>query len=241
MSKYSSVIYLFIGVLVLHSCQKEKTIIRKKPNIVFILVDDLGLMDLGFTGSTYYETPNIDKLAREGMVFTHGYAASRVCSPSRASIMTGKFTARHRITDWIGAKSGSAWRTNQRHDRLLPAEYLHSLPAQDTTLAEALVKNGYKTFFAGKWHLGGEGSYPEDHGFEINKGGWEKGSPIGGYFSPWENPKLPNIEDGENLSMRLAEETAVFITQQKDSAFFAFLSFYAVHGPIQTTHGKWKK
>jgi arylsulfatase A-like enzyme len=123
----------------------------------------------------------------------------------------------------------------------LPAEYLHSLPAQDTTLAEALVKNGYKTFFAGKWHLGGEGSYPEDHGFEINKGGWEKGSPIGGYFSPWENPKLPNIEDGENLSMRLAEETAVFITQQKDSAFFAFLSFYAVHGPIQTTHGKWKK
>lgn len=198
-------------------------------------------MDLGFSGSQFYETPNIDKLASQGMVFTQGYAASRVCSPSRASIMTGKFTARHGITDWIGAKSGAEWRTLNRHDKLLPAAYTHQLADRDTTLAEALLNAGYNTFFAGKWHLGSEGSYPQQHGFEVNKGGWEKGSPIGGYYSPWENPSLPNLEKGENLSMRLARETSNFISSQKDAPFFAFLSFYAVHGPIQTTQHKWKK
>ena len=89
--------------------------------------------------------------------------------------------------------------------------------------------------------MGSEGSYPEDHGFEVNKGGWEKGSPIGGYFSPWENPRLENKFDGENLSMRLAQETANFIRDNRDSTFFAVLSFYAVHGPIQTTREKWAK
>lgn len=214
---------------------------NRNPNVVFILVDDLGLVDLGFTGSKYYETPHIDQLAREGMIFTQGYAASRVCSPSRASIMTGKFTARHGITDWIGAKSGTDWRSLNRHDKLLPAEYVHQLPKADITLAEAMKAAGYKTFFAGKWHLGDKGSYPEDHGFDINKGGWEVGSPIGGYFSPWKNPSLPNKEPGENLSMRLAKETSNFIKENKDSNFFAFLSFYAVHGAIETTDQKWKK
>lgn len=228
-------IFLFI------SCKQELPTAVKKPNVVFILVDDLGLMDLGVTGSTFYETPHIDQLAKEGMIFTQGYAASRVCSPSRASIMTGKFTARHGVTDWIGAKTGTEWRDHGRHDKLLPADYVHSLPKKDISLAESMKKAGYTTFFAGKWHLGKEGSYPEDHGFDINVGGWDKGSPIGGYFSPWENPKLKNQVEGENLSMRLAHETASFIERHKDSTFFAFLSFYAVHGPIQTTHTKWKK
>ncbi|MCM4152085.1 DUF4976 domain-containing protein [Arenibacter sp. N53] len=223
------------------ACQQEAEKVKQKPNVVFILVDDLGLVDLSITGSSYYETPNIDKLAKEGMIFTQGYAASRVCSPSRASIMTGKFTARHGITDWIGAAYGSAWRAHNRHDKLLPAEYVHTLPANDVTIAEAMREKGYKTFFAGKWHLGSEGSYPEDHGFQVNKGGWDKGSPMGGYFSPWDNPKLPNKVKGENLSMRLGNETADFIKQHKDSTFFAFLSFYAVHGPIQTTDQKWQK
>lgn len=213
----------------------------RRPNVLFILVDDLGLRDLGCTGSTFYETPNIDRLASEAFIFTQGYAASCVCSPSRASILTGKFTARHGITDWIGAESGIEWRKNNRHDRLLPAGYVHNLPAAEITLAEAMKSAGYKTFFAGKWHLGALGSYPEDHGFDINKGGWEKGSPMGGYFSPWVNPKLENRKDGENLSMRLANETAAFIKSHKDSSFFAFLSFYAVHGPIQTTQEKWQK
>ncbi len=212
-----------------------------KPNVLFILVDDLGLHDLSCTGSKYYETPNIDKIADRGMVFTQGYAASRVCSPSRASIMTGKFTARHGITDWIGAKSGTDWTVLNRHDILLPASYNHVLSSEDITIAEALKSSGYKTFFAGKWHIGGEGSSPEDHGFDINKGGWDKGSPIGGYYSPWTNPKLENIKNGENLSLRLARETAEFLNEYKDTSFFAFLSFYAVHGPIQTTKEKWNK
>ncbi|MCM4168352.1 Ulvan-active sulfatase [Arenibacter antarcticus] len=230
---------LLVGAI--YSCAKKSQLAPKRPNVVFILVDDLGLMDLGITGSDFYETPNIDKLAREGMIFTQGYAASRVCSPSRASIMTGKFTARHGITDWIGAPSGENWRKLNRFDKVLPAEYVHSLPKEDQTLAEAMKENGYKTFFAGKWHLGDEGSYPEDHGFDSNKGGWDKGSPIGGFYSPWTNPSLPNKEKGENLSMRLAKETSEFIEKNRDTAFFAFLSFYAVHGPIQTTNEKWRK
>lgn len=234
----------FFLVFLLLACKNEESKIRitnNKPNILFILVDDLGYRDLGVSGSTFYETPNVDKLAKEGMVFTNGYAASRVCSPSRASIMTGKFTGRHGITDWIGAKSGTDWRARNRHDKMLPANYIHALPQEDITMAEAMKSAGYKTFFAGKWHLGGEGSYPEDHGFDINKAGIDAGSPRGGFFSPWNNPKLENKKKGENLTMRLAQETADFIKQHKDSTFFAFLSFYAVHAPIQTTEGKWRK
>lgn len=227
---------------ILTSCAtNEKEPQQKKPNIVFILVDDLGLHDLGVTGSHYYETPNVDRIANEGTQFTQGYAASRVCSPSRASIMLGQFTARHQITDWIGAKSGTDWRDLNRNNKLLPSSYNHILPKNDTTLAEAFATNGYKTFFAGKWHLGQKGSWPTDHGFNINKGGWDKGSPMGGYFSPWENPNLENTTAGENLSLRLGKETASFIEKNKDSTFLAYLSFYAVHGPIQTTEDIWAK
>ncbi|WP_242205308.1 sulfatase [Aestuariivivens insulae] len=237
--------FLFLSIIItVTSCQQKESkenVTNKHPNVLFILVDDLGYKDLSCTGSAYYETPNIDKIANEGMVFNQGYAASRVCSPSRASIMTGKFTARHGITDWIGAPQGEAWRKLNRHDKLLPANYEHILQKNDITIAEAMKAAGYKTFFAGKWHLGEEGSYPEDHGFDINKGGWKVGSPNGGYFSPWKNPKLENKVKGENLSMRLAKETADFITKHKDTSFFAFLSFYAVHGPIQTTQSKWEK
>lgn len=225
--------------LLLFSCQTKET--SPPPNILFILADDLGYHDLSVMGSEYYETPNIDRIAKEGMIFSQGYAACQVCSPSRASIMSGKFTARHGITDWIGAKTGEAWREKGRYNQLLPPDYVHALPVSYTTLPEALKQEGYKTFFAGKWHIGNEGSYPEDHGFDINIGGWEKGSPIGGFFSPWKNPKLENKEDGENLSMRLAKETVQFIEANQDSTFFAFLSFYAVHSPIQTTQEKWAK
>ena len=197
MLKRVSSILVFVLIVFQYACKEQNSYVKKKPNVVFILVDDLGLIDLGVTGSRYYETPNIDKLAKQGMIFTQGYAASRVCSPSRASIMTGKFTARHGITDWIGAKSGVAWRKHKRYDKLLPAEYVHNLPEQDISLAEAMKIGGYNTFYSGKWHLGNEGSYPENHGFEINVGGWDKGSPIGGYFSPWDNPKLENRVDGE--------------------------------------------
>lgn len=214
---------------------------QPKPNIVFILADDLGYTDLSCMGSKYYETPNIDQIAGKGMVFTNGYAACSVCSPSRASILTGKFPARHGITDWIGAASGEEWRKTNRHTQLLPAEYIHDLNKDFVTLPEALKEYGYKTFFAGKWHLGGKGSWPEDHGFDVNKGGWDGGSPKGGYFSPYENPNLEDSPRGENLEMRLAKETVKFLKENKNTPFFAYLSFYAVHAPIQTTEAKWKK
>ncbi len=237
-------IYRLVTLLMLLglvACNAPKDQLPSKPKVLFILVDDLGLMDLGYTGSTYYETPNVDALAARSLIFEQGYAASRVCSPSRASIFTGQFTARHGITDWIGAAYGEEWRKRNRHDKLLPAAYNHQLSMDGISLAEALKEQDFKTFFAGKWHLGSEGSHPEHHGFDINKGGWDVGSPIGGYYAPWKNPNLESGPDGENLSLRLARETADFIKAHKDSSFFAVLSFYAVHGPIQTTKEKWTK
>lgn len=212
-----------------------------KPNIVFILVDDLGYHDLSVTGSKFYETPHIDRLASQSFQFSQGYSASPVCSPARASIMTGVSPAMHHITDWIGAPAGEEWRKYGRHTKLLPPTYAHSLSSSYITLPEALKASGYETFFAGKWHLGGEGSYPEDHGFDTNIGGYSAGSPMGGYFAPYDNPKLEQGPDGENLSMRLANETAKFIKGSHQKPFFAMLSFYAVHGPIQTTEDKWSK
>jgi len=228
----------FLILVALSACQPKT---EPKLNFLFILADDYGYHDLSISGSKFYETPNIDRIASEGMIFTDGYAACQVCSPSRASIMTGKFPARHGITDWIGAATGENWRNAGRYNQLLPPDYVHNLPKEYTTLPEAMKEAGYKTFFAGKWHLGDKGSWPEDHGFDINKGGWEKGSPMGGYFAPWENPNLESGPDGENLEMRLARETVNFMKENKDTSFFAFLSFYAVHGPIQTTQGKWAK
>lgn len=211
---------------------------NERPNVVLILVDDMGLHDLSVEGSTFYRSPNIDKLARGGMRFTQGYATCRVCSPSRASIQLGTFTARHGITQWIGAKSGMDWK---RDDVLLPAEYNHDLPHADVTLAESLSDAGYQTFFAGKWHLGGDGSLPTDHGFQINVGGHHRGSPPGGFFAPYKNPKMLDGSPGESLTLRLADETAKFIQEHREQPFFAMLSFYSVHAPVQTTRELWSK
>jgi arylsulfatase A-like enzyme len=230
---------LLVVLALLLSCQPRGD--ARKPNILFILADDLGYHDLSCMGSGFYETPNIDRIGLEGMIFTDGHAACQVCSPSRASIMTGQFPARHGITDWIGARSGVEWREHHRYNKLLPAAYLHNLPHALTTLPEAMKEEGYLTFFAGKWHLGSEGSYPVDHGFDVNKGGYEAGWPRGGYFTPYGNPQLEDGKPGENLSMRLAQETVQFIRDNRDTSFFAYLSFYAVHSPIQTTREKWGK
>lgn len=210
----------------------------RRPNVLFILADDLGWRDLSVEGSTFYESPNIDRIANAGMRFTQGYAACQVCSPSRASIMTGKYPARHGITDYIGAAAGTDWK---RNTRLLPADYARELASEDVTLAEAFREAGYRTFFAGKWHLGGEGSLPEDHGFEINFGGHHRGSPPGGFFAPYKNPKLEDGPPGESLPLRLGRETARFIDDHADVPFFAYLSFYSVHAPIQSTKALWSK
>ncbi|MCW1735154.1 sulfatase [Anaerorudis cellulosivorans] len=216
---------------------------EKQPNVLIILADDLGWNDLHCTGSNYYETPNIDGIARKGAIFTNAYAACQVSSPSRASILTGKTPARHGITTWIGETSGEEWRKMNRHTKMLPPDYNRQLSMDELTLPEKLKEANYTTFMAGKWHLGDEKSTPEMHGFDINIGGWESGRPVGGYFSPYNNPKLADGLAGEELSMRLAKETCNFIKNhtetEKNKPFFAYLSFYAVHSPIQTTKERW--
>jgi arylsulfatase A-like enzyme len=232
---------VFMAILDTAELMGETTAPQKRtklPNVLFILADDLGWRDLSNEGSTFYESPHIDRIANEGMKFTRGYATCQVCSPSRASIMTGKYPARLNITDWIGAKMGQQW---NRNTKLLPATYNHNLPHEDTTIAEAFAAAGYKTFFAGKWHLGGQGSHPEDHGFQTNVGGHHRGSPPGGFFSPYKNPKLSDGPKGELLPLRLGHETADWIESNRDQPFFAFLSFYCVHAPIQSTEKLWEK
>jgi len=205
---------------------------KSKPlNFVFFLVDDLGWTDLKTFGSSFYDTPNCDRLAATGMKFTNAYAACPVCSPTRASIMTGRYPTRIGVTDYIGAPAGRAWR---RNTKLLPAVYTRQLELKEFTIAEALKQKGYATFFAGKWHLGNQGFWPEDQGFDVNMGGHHRGGPYGGkkYFSPYGNPRLPNGPDGEHLPDRLASETVKFMTANKDKPFFAYLSFYSVHTPL---------
>ncbi len=240
---------LVVGIVLLTGCMSFVISCDRNeelpPNILFILVDDLGYYDLSHTGSKFYQTPNTDRLAQMGMEFTNGYASSPVCSPARASIMTGQFPSRHGITDWIGARTGEEWRRHNRHTRMLPASNIEYLSQEHTTLAEALQSAGYTTFLSGKWHIGGEGSMPEDHGFDINVGGGSFGSPPGGFFDPFTNPFMENRNPGEQLSFRLADETVSFFEeyhpQKTGKPFFAKLSFYAVHSPLQTSFERWKK
>ncbi len=214
---------------------------KQKPNVLFILVDDLGWNDLSCMGSTFYETPNVDQIARNGVRFTQGYAGCMVSSPSRASILTGKTPARHGITSWIGDPSGMEWRSKKRFDKLMPADYRQDMRRSEYTLADAYSDAGYNTYFVGKWHLG-DNVGPTDFGFDVNIGGWAAGGPKGGYFSPYNNPVLEDGPRGENLSLRLSEEakSQIAIAKKEDKPFFTFLSFYAVHAPIETTKERWE-
>lgn len=202
-----------------------------KPNIVFFLADDLGQRDLGCYGSTFYETPNLDQMAREGARFTQAYAACPVCSPTRASVATGRWPQRTGVTDYIGAPQPAKWK---RNTKLLPAPYSEQLELKETTIAETLKAAGYATMHAGKWHLGSEGFWPENQGFDINMGGIDRGGPYGGkkYFSPYANPRLPDGPDGEHLPDRLARECTRFIEANKDRPFFVSYWFYDVHTPL---------
>ena len=196
-------------------------------NVVFFLVDDLGVMDLGcYNPNSFYDTPNIDRLAKRSMRFTSGYAANPVCSPTRYSIMTGKYPTRVRATNFFSGR---------RAGKFLPAPLNDRMPLSEVTLAEALGQSGYNTFFAGKWHLGpDEKFWPEAQGFDVNRGGWARGGPYGGkrYFSPYGNPRLEDGPDGEHLPARLANEASGFIDKHKDEQFFAYLAFYSVHTPL---------
>ena len=200
----------------------------KQTNFLFILVDDMGWADIGANGSKFHETPHIDRLAASGMRFTQGYAACPVCSPTRASIMTGRHPVRVDITDWIPGQG------NHANNKLLHPQDRNNLALEEVTIAEQLKTHGYQTFFAGKWHLGSEGHWPEDQGFDINIGGHHRGSPPGGYYAPWTNPALKANKPGEYLTERLTEESIKFL-EQRDAAkpFLLYLSYYNIHTPIQ--------
>ena len=204
----------------------------KRPNIVFILIDDMGWKDLVCYGSPFYETPNIDRLAVEGMRFTDAYAACPVCSPTRASILTGKYPATVGITDWIDAHG----HLHPARGRVVDVPYLKHLPKGEHSLACTLNESGYQTWHVGKWHLGGEGHLPEDHGFEVNIGGTQQGSPgLGGYFSPWTIPPLQDadVPEGTYLTDYLTDGVLDLIRERDERPFFLNLWYYTVHTPIQ--------
>jgi arylsulfatase A-like enzyme len=203
--------------------------VSARPNFVFFLVDDLGWADVGCNGSTFYETPNIDALAASGINFKHGYAACPVCSPTRASILTGRHPVVLEITDWIPGDDAN----RVKNGRFQHIDDRNSLDLSTTTVAELLKQAGYQNFFAGKWHLGGEGSLPTDHGFDFNLGGCDKGQPPGGYYAPWNNPYLKANFDGEYLDERLTDESIKFLdSRDPNKPFLLYLSFYNVHTPI---------
>lgn len=197
---------------------------NRKPNILFILMDDMGWRDLSCCGSMFYETPIIDQLADEGIQFTNAYAACPVCSPTRASIMTGKYPATVGLTDYL---------VSNARGYLIDAPYLHHLPLEEKCLARALKDNGYDTWHVGKWHLGTEEYYPEKHGFDVNIGGCEFGLPRSGYYSPYNIPTLEDGPEHEYLTDRLTDEAVKLISESTDKPFFLNLCHYAVHVPIQ--------
>ena len=209
-------------LLLLISCKETP----KKQNFVFILVDDLGWTDLGYTGSTFYETPNLDAFSKQSINFTDAYASASICSPSRASILTGKHPARINITDWLPGD-------NPQNRKLIGPEDLNELPLSEITLPQILKDNGYKTFFAGKWHLGDKEYLPTDFGFETNLGGYHKGQPPAGYYSPYKNTYLKDGKKGEYLTDRLTQESINFLDTINEKPFFLMLSYYTVHTPIQ--------
>jgi arylsulfatase A len=201
------------------------------PNVILIVIDDLGQRDLGCYGSTFYKTPNIDKMAKDGLRFTDFYAACPVCSPTRASIITGRYPQRMNVTDWIPG------RKDMPDQRLKRPEIRNELSLEEVTIAEALKKRGYVTAIMGKWHLGGKGFEPEKQGFDVNIGGDQTGTPRS-YFAPFENklgkmPGLEKAEAGEYLTDRLALEAEKFIEKNKEKPFFLYLPHYAVHTPLR--------
>jgi arylsulfatase A-like enzyme len=204
-----------------------------KPNVIFILSDDLGYTDIGCYGSKFYETPNIDRLALQGIRFTSAYASCPVSSPTRSSILTGKYTVNTGITDWIPGR--------QANEKLycLPTERMKALPFKqqldlnEITIAEVLQKNGYKTMISGKWHLGGDQQYgPEYQGFDIARC-VKRGLGTPQYFLPYGLPDLDDGPAGEYLTDRQTDEAIKFIEANKNKPFFLYLSYYAPHSPLQ--------
>jgi arylsulfatase A-like enzyme len=207
-----------VSIALILSCNRIST-----PNIILINADDLGYMDLAVYGSRYYETPFLDRMAEEGMLFTNGYSAASNCAPSRACLMTGLYTPRHGVYT-----VGSSARGKSGNRKLIPVKNTTRLDTAFTTIAEELQRAGYKTAIIGKWHLGQD---PTVHGFDVNVGGGMNGQP-GSYFAPYGKPDL-EAPEGENLTDRLTREAIRFIGDNRDGKFFLYLPYYAVHAPRQ--------
>ncbi len=203
----------------------------EQPNIVLIYADDLGWRDLGVQGSTYYETPNIDRLASEGMRFTNAYANAPNCAPSRAALMSGQYAPRTGIYTVASAARG-----REENRLLVPVENRTELALEIPTLAEALRDAGYRTGHVGKWHLGGEGHSPTDQGFDWAIAGNERGGTQSHFYPYGRSNRVPGLElgeEGEYLADRLVDEALGFIEEGGERPFFLYLSHYSVHTPIQ--------
>lgn len=202
---------------------------QNPPNIVFIFIDDMGWRDVGFMGSQYYETPNIDKLAGQGMIFTNAYSNAPNCAPARACLMSGQYGPRHGVYTVSNSDRGPS-----RLRKLIPIENTTDLNSNIVTIAEAIKPASYVSASIGKWHLGtGPEVGPTGQGFDVNVGGYSAGHPPRGYFVPYGNPELPDGPPGEYLTDRLTDEALKFIETNKDKAFFLYLPHYAVHTPLQ--------
>lgn len=218
---------IILAVILTMSACHSKRVNREtveKPNIVFILVDDLGWSDTSFMGNPVYETPNLDRFSNEAVVFTNAYAPAANCAPSRACIMSGKNTPAHGIYT-----VGSSERGKSKDRKLIPTPNTLTLDEGFTTLAEALKNNGYTNASIGKWHLGED---PKTQGFDINIGGSHAGHPKS-YFSPYKNKNIKDGEKGEYLTDRLTNEAISFITDNKEKPFFLYLPYFTVHTPLQ--------
>lgn len=199
----------------------------KKWNVVFFLVDDLGWADVGYQGSSFYETPNIDIYAKKSVRFSQAYAACHVCSPTRASILTGQYPARLGLTDWLPG------RKNFTFQKLKTVETVQHLPYDIKTLPTVLKENGYATAIFGKWHLGEDSASTKRQGFDVHIPEWNKGWANGSFFSPYNMKGLEGGVNGEYLTDRLTEEAMKWVEKNKDKPFFLYLSHFAVHDPIQ--------
>lgn len=190
------------------------------------MVDDLGWKDVGFMGSEWFETPYLDQLASEGMVFTHAYAGAANCAPSRASLMSGQYSPRHGVYT-----VGISARGHDKTRKLIPAPNVQHLEEQALTMGSMFQQAGYVTGTFGKWHLG---SNPLHHGFNVNVAGGNPGNPgKGGYFSPYNVPNIEDGTEGEYLTDRLTDEVISFMKNNKDKSFFAYLPYYNVHTPLE--------
>jgi arylsulfatase A len=198
----------------------------KPPNVILIIADDFGWTDLACYGSDFYESPHLDRLARDGMRFTANYSACTVCSPTRAALMTGKYPARLHITDWIPGLP-------PENPKLIVPDFTKQLPLEEVTIAEKLKAGGYATASIGKWHLGDETYYPDKQGFDVNIAGTHFPQPRPGYFAPYDIATIEQGPAGEYITDRLTDEAVAFIRDHRDEPFFLYLPHFAVHTPIQ--------